>query len=343
MIRQSRNDSFPLRPCRRAPWAAPLTIILLLAALSSAGCATAPGGARVVARDDRFLVVVPEPGATSRTLAAYFLGGETEYWIIEDANPTPDIQPGRGTIIPLRHWNPVGVRVDGYQTVPILAYHRIGPRPSAMTITADGFRRQMRYLRDNGYRVISLSAIADFLEGRRQLPERAVIITFDDGYSSVYDAAFPILREFGYPATLFVYTDYIDRGGVTRKQLREMSDSGLFTILPHSKTHENLAIRLPRESKAEYRRRLEEETAVPRRKLKKIVSGPIFAFSYPYGDANDEVLAMLEDQGYALGVTVQKGGNPAFAPHRLLRRTIVYGNRGMDHFISSLQVFKSTR
>ena len=316
-------------------------MLLLLGALLSAGCATTPGGARVVARNDQLLVVVPEPGASSRTLAAQFLGDETKYWMIEDANHTRHIQPGRGLIIPLRQWNTTGIRVDGYQTVPILAYHRIGPRPSAMTITEDDFRRQMRYLRDSGYRIIPLSAMREFLEGRRQLPARAVVITFDDGYRSAYDTAFPILKEFNYPATLFVYTDYIGRGGVTRKQLREMSESGLFTILPHSKTHGNLAIRLPRESRAEYRRRLEGEVGIPKRKLEDIVSGPIFAFSYPYGDANQEVVAMLESNGYSLGLTVQKGGNPAFSPHRLLRRTIVYGNRGMDHFIAGLQVFES--
>jgi len=70
------------------------------------------------------------------------------------------------------------------------------------------FDQQMRYLKDNHYRVISLNELLDFLNYRHAIPKRSVLITIDDGYRSAYDIAYPILKKYGFKATLFIYTDF---------------------------------------------------------------------------------------------------------------------------------------
>ena len=98
---------------------------------------------------------------------------------------------------------------DGYQTVPILTYHRIGPAREPMVLTAEAFEAQLEYLKRNDYRVIRLGDLPDFLAGRRALPRRAVVITFDDGHVSSYEYAYPLLVKYGFPATYFLYTDFL--------------------------------------------------------------------------------------------------------------------------------------
>ena len=94
-------------------------------------------------------------------------------------------------MIPLRVRNPTGVHANGYQTVPILCYHRFGNRWGKLAVTPAAFEAQMEYLARNGYSVISLKQLARFLDGKEALPPKSVVITIDDGYRSTYDIAFP--------------------------------------------------------------------------------------------------------------------------------------------------------
>jgi len=91
--------------------------------------------------------------------------------------------------------------------VPILVYHRFAPSPQNLyTVSLQEFEGQMRYLKENGYQVIPLKALVDFYLGKGSPPPpRAVVITIDDGHTSVYSHAAPLLKKYGYPATLFIY------------------------------------------------------------------------------------------------------------------------------------------
>lgn len=295
----------------------------------------------VIGRSDKYLVVVPEAGDNYRTLAKRHLGDASRDWQIEDANDGADIASLASVVIPLKPPAPGGFRDGGYQTVPILAYHKLGGNAAAMTVTADMFRRQMTYLRDNDYRVIPLSLLPAFLDGRQALPERAVVITFDDGHQSIYHVAYPILKEFEFPATLFMYTDYIQNGGLKWSQLKEMTGSGIFSIQPHSKTHANLAVQWDDEADKSYHQRLSNETRLASRKLETKLRDDMYAFAYPYGDANERVVKELSDQGFQLGLTVQPGANPMFAAPFMLRRNMIFGNRDMERFKAALIVHQS--
>ncbi len=334
--------------------AAPAAGTLFALVVGLAGCATAPPSAaperagavaapptagRVVARSERMVIYQAGPGDTIDDLSARYLGSRDRAWEIAEFNGAERIRPGDPVAIPLRSPNAVGVFPDRYQTVPILCYHRLGTRVSKMTLAPSAFADQLEYLARGGYTVVRLSALADFLAGKRSLPPRSVVITFDDGYESTYDHAFPLLKKYGFPATVFVYTDFVgSKDGLSWPQIREMLDSGLIEIQAHSKTHTNLTMREAGESEERYRRRVDAELRVPRIALQRNLPVVVESYAFPYGDANEVVIERASSAGYRLAATVNPGGNPFYASPLVLRRTMIFGDRDLEAFKSVLQV-----
>lgn len=320
----------------------------LACALVLSGCATSsapPGGAQsdsaAIYRNNDFVVLNASRGDTSASLARRYLGDAAKYWVIEDFNNTRTLTPGQEIVIPLRSPNPAGIYVNGYQTVPILCYHRFGSDKSKMVVAPGDFARQMDYLAQHDYRVIRIGDLIEFLQGKRALPKRAVVITMDDGYKSVYQYAFPVLRRLGFPATVFVYSDYVGaREGLTWKEMQEMTASGLVDIQPHSKTHSNLGFAQPGEEESDYQHRLQAETQTPLNDISKNLSIPVHTFAYPYGDTNKDVIEQLKQRDYRLAVTVQPGNNAAFAYPYMLQRSMVFGDQDLDGFAKLLGSFQ---
>jgi len=134
--------------------------------------------------------------------------------------------------------------------VPILMYHYISIPPEDadkyrvdLSVAPEEFRAQMAYLAANGFEPIDLYDLSLAITAKRELPPKPVIITLDDGYRDNYENAFPILQEFGFKATFFVVTEFIDRGFadyVTWEMVKEMAAAGM-RIEPHSKTHPDLS------------------------------------------------------------------------------------------------------
>jgi len=328
---------------------------VLIAAIS--GCVTppAPGPAGdalpepdpstahgILARNERFVLYAPAPGDTLESIAERFLGGAAQSWRIADFNGVSRAQPGSVLSIPLRPVNPLGVSANGYRTVPILCYHRVGPRASRMVMAPATFAAQLEFLARNDYRVIRLRDVADFLEGRGELPQRAVVITFDDGHVSAYQHAYPLLKKYGFPATFFLYTDFLNTAeGLNWPQIREMAASGLIDFQSHSKSHANLIVRQPGESDAQYRARLDGEIRVPRDLIERNTATKVTDYAYPYGDANEIVLERIAQAGHTLGLTVNPGGNAFFSHPLMLRRTMIFGELNLDAFKAALQVFRN--
>ena len=243
----------------------------------------------------------------------------------------------------LRQRNAIGVFANGYQTVPILCYHRFGTKTSKLNVTPAAFEQQMEWLARNGYTVVTLARLARFLDGKEALPAKSVAITIDDGYRSSYEIAYPILRKYGFPATVFLYTDFVGASdAMTWAQMKDMTSSGLVTIQPHSKSHANLTQRLPNETDARYRDRIRREVDAPVTVIKERLAEPIFAFAYPYGDVNEYVVDLLVKDSVGQGVTVTPGGNPFYAYPYMLRRTMIFGNDDLDAFKAKLVTFVRT-
>jgi len=335
----------------------PRYAIILALLLFMAGCSTPPATPPidatpspqvttqapfgVIARNNRFVVYVPRAEDTLASVARDVLGSDSRAWEITEFNNITDLSPGQAIAIPLQPVNALGISAKGYQTVPILAYHRVGPQRNLMIMPRETFATQMEYLARNNYNVIRLADLPDFMSGKRPLPPRAVVITFDDGHASTYQHAYPVLRKHGFPATFFLYTDFLGVGeGLTWAQINEMSKSGLIDMQSHSKSHANLIVRLAGETEPRYRERIHTELRVPREVIERNVPGKVTHHAFPFGDANQVVLERLTQTGHQLGLTVNPGGNAFFAYPLMLRRTMIFGAASMENFRAALQVFR---
>ena len=297
----------------------------------------------VVGRDNDYVIVSARSGETLASLAERYLGDAGKAWWIAQLNNASTVREGQIVVVPLRQRNAIGVFANGYQTVPILCYHRFGTKTSKLNVTPAAFEQQMEWLARNGYTVVTLARLARFLDGKEALPAKSVAITIDDGYRSSYEIAYPILRKYGFPATVFLYTDFVGASdAMTWAQMKDMTSSGLVTIQPHSKSHANLTQRLPNETDARYRDRIRREVDAPVTVIKERLSEPIFAFAYPYGDVNEYVVDLLVKDSVGQGVTVTPGGNPFYAYPYMLRRTMIFGNDDLDAFKAKLVTFVRT-
>ncbi len=127
--------------------------------------------------------------------------------------------------------------------VPILLYHRFGATVAdGMTITTPVFEAQMKYLHDNGYKVIPLRQLVDYYRGKAPAPgPKSVVIVEDDAHKSVYSDMLPIIKKYRYPVTIFAYPSAISNAkyAMTWDQMRELKKTGLFDVQSHTYWHPN--------------------------------------------------------------------------------------------------------
>jgi len=324
-----------MRRCRARVWrpAAWTAVVLLGLAIGAPGAR-----AQETFESEDFVVTFAKAGDTPESLAQKFLGDRARAWMIEDYNGTTKLSPGQEVIIPKRPWNPSGVEPSGYQLVPILVYHNIVPQPRGrVDVSVKNFEEQMRYLKAEGYRVISLKEFYEFISLRRQLPRKSAILTFDDAWKSFRQHAHPVLKELGFPATLFVYTDFVgSRNALTWEELREMAREG-FDIQAHSKTHNDLR-RKPGESDADYAARMRAELELPRTLFQRNLGSSPQILAYPYGAHDEELLKKVKEHGYIAAFDVRRQGNPAFIAPLKANRSQVYGEMTLQDFAKNLNV-----
>lgn len=218
------------------------------------------------------------------------------------------------------------------QVLAILGFHKIGEPPTGgwetwFYIPEATFAAQLSYLRENGWQVVDLATLLKGLAEPQSLPERAVLLTFDDGYRSMRHVALPWLLRFGYPAVLFVPTDFI--GGYNRfdagcepeeaicgwEDLRELERYGA-SVQSHGASHQAFS----ELDSIEQEEELQQSKAVLEAGLRKRVE----VFSYPYGDngANPRVLERtLKRTGYRAACLYGGAPNPLplDEPYRLAR------------------------
>lgn len=174
---------------------------------------------------------------------------------------------------------------------PILTFHAIDDRPSVISFPPALFERSMTRLYHDGYRTVGLSELAGWLCRGSSFPERSFVITFDDGYRSVYDEAFPILQRLGFSATVFLSVGQnSERADSTRlpsmcerlmlswREIKEMHQSGI-EFGGHTLTHPDLT-RLPAEL-------LEAEVIGGRRVIEDALGSKVDTFAYPLGRYNE--------------------------------------------------------
>jgi len=320
---------------------------LLLALTVVSGCAAPPapvpvGDETVRHRSADYLIVRLDGDLTPAEVAGRYLGDERLGWVVEEANPGAGFGRGQTVVVPLDPQNRAGLRRDGFQTIPILTYHRFAQDcPSPLCMPAAAFRAQMRYLKDNRYHVLSADELLAFVQHRRPLPPRSVLITIDDGYRSVYEIAYPILREFDFSAVLFIYTELIDVSPIalTWNQLAEMRRNG-FAVGSHTIRHSDLTLPREGESGAEFAARVDNELVGSKQVLDRRLGQDTWLLAYPYGNYDPKVVASSQRAGYKLAMSVKRGGNPFFANPFTLKRDQIL-ERDLPTFVKRLKTFNS--
>lgn len=178
--------------------------------------------------------------------------------------------------------------------VPILMYHYISTPPADadiyrvdLSVTPEAFAEQMAYLRDNGYTTIDLYDLSLAITNQAQLPDKPIVLTFDDGYLDAYENAFPVLVANGQKGTFCVITEFLDQGRegyLTWDMVSEMAGAGM-RIESHSRTHPDLTT-LTADG-------LIWEIQGPQETLAAHLGYTPRYFCYPGGDYNEQTLAML--------------------------------------------------
>ncbi|MDM8556411.1 polysaccharide deacetylase family protein [Desulfococcaceae bacterium HSG7] len=291
---------------------------------------------------NNFKIVRVRQNDTLSTLAQNYLNDRTKGWMIAEYNGIRSVSAGQEIIIPLKPFNKGGLFASGYQTVPVLSYHRFTrdkKSKNRMVVTQAAFEAQMNYLKDGGYTVVTLSQFYAFLDFEDQIPEKSVVITIDDGFRSAFDIAYPILKKFNYPATFFLYTGVVgSKNAMTWKQIQELKQSG-FDIQSQTRTHRDMSKLLKGENFKSYISRLEKEITWAQRNIRdKITITPVF-MAYPYGKWNHLVIALLKKHGFRGGLTVERGSNPFFTDNFEVKRAMIYGNYDLNTFKTNLKTF----
>lgn len=231
--------------------------------------------------------------------------------------------------------------------IPILLYHRLIRKEDAdagrvpdnerIWVTYDtSFAEQMRFLRDAGYTTLDFDDYVSIRSGERHLPERPVLVTFDDGYESNHGLAFPALREHGQKATIFValepdehtrrQVEGID-GFLSEEQMRELSSSDV-SIQSHSLTHPILT----ELSNEEVRFELEES----KRRLELVTGRPVRHLAIPRAGYDRKIRRQAQEAGYTTVCCNNKGTSTGLSDRFALPRIVIDRDMGLRDFARAL-------
>jgi peptidoglycan/xylan/chitin deacetylase (PgdA/CDA1 family) len=189
-------------------------------------------------------------------------------------------------------------------------------------ITPAAFEAQMKELKDRGITVISMQDLLAWKRGEKNIPPRCAIVTFDDGWKSQYEVAWPIMKKYGYPFTMFIYTEGV-RGGslgggeaITWEQLADMRDNGV-DIEGHSATHQdlreghNIMLAAPGGKRTrtkltgpQYEQWMQNEVVGSKQLLEQRLGIKVNCFAVPFGNYNDHVKEIARNSGYEAMFTV---------------------------------------
>lgn len=291
-------------------------------------------------QDNHLAIVRVGPRDTLESLAKTYLGDSDKAWQIAAYNQVQTAEAGRRLVIPLKPVVYGGMHVDGYQAVPILLYAKIAAgKKVSYGISADLFEGQIQFLRQSGYRTVTLDALHGFFNLEEQLPPKAIVITFDSARRWVYEIAYPILKRYGFRAAVFVPTGRIGKPGYMGWQdLAAMAADG-FDVGASGVSTRNLITLAKDDDPAVYLQNLEEEIAKPRLAIVAGLKQPCRYFAYPAGQTNDLIISMLKKNGYKAAFTRRSGSNPFFTSNYNVRRFVIANQVDAARFRQNLTTF----
>ncbi len=182
----------------------------------------------------------------------------------------------------------------------VLQYHHFSSSTPAITsVTPEQFDQHIDYLQKNDFKVLPLRDVITQLQNDIELPDKCVSLTVDDAYDSVYETAYPKLKQLGWPMTVFVNTRAVDENQkpyMSWQQMREMSQHG-FSFENHGHSHGHLIRKLPGESDDDWEQRVAADILTAQNRIsEELEIIPVF-FAHPYGEYNPAILKLLKQFG----------------------------------------------
>ncbi len=212
------------------------------------------------------------------------------------------------------------------KSIPVIMYHSIDYEAgNELRVSKDAFREQMKYLKDKGYTTLSLDELYSFMVNNKPIPEKSVVLTFDDGYKDNYENAYPILKEFGFNAAVFIIVNCIDKEKdyLTSQQLKEMDVNGV-SIESHTINHDQLD-KLPYNKQVETLKSSKEY-------IEKLLNKKVKYIGYPYGKTNDSAIKAAKNTGYKMAFTTVSGWSNNNQGMYTLHRVYISANYDIKEF-----------
>lgn len=274
---------------------------------------------------------------------AFLLLGQDSRLPLTAAPPVAAAQPdpilttqtmnGREYFVTRHEVVPVGATVI---RLPILMYHYIRRPPSTaadllgyrLSVSPEDFQAQMDWLYFNHYHPVTFDQIRAYFAGRAPLPSKPLVITFDDGYSDLYTAAFPILQAHGFTAVAYIVSGFVDQQRyVTHDQVLQMDRAGI-EIASHTVNHADMA-------HASYGMAA-FQLVQSKHWLETLVGHSVVDFAYPSGRYNYQTIQLLSQYGYNTAVVEDGSSMHSLADRFTWGRVRVGGGESLQEFIGSL-------
>ncbi|HPN81029.1 MAG TPA: polysaccharide deacetylase family protein [bacterium] len=246
-----------------------------------------------------------------RQLALCFLAGlSLAGCVIQWPVNLPSVSEGRPeteSVQALMTESPAPAKIKEEIEVPIIIYHHIkddynsnSEADKNYTVTVANFRAQLDYLVERGFAPILISDIARYFAGDFKWPDKPIVITFDDGLISQYQSAWPILRERGFKATFFIFTNPIGKNDnyFNWEQINELAEAGS-EIGSHGHYHLFWDKITDQE--------LRQEIIASKEMIEAKIGRPVIAAAYPFGQSSDQATQALKDAGYLVARDIVNG------------------------------------
>lgn len=222
---------------------------------------------------------------------------------------------------------PEAFELNKSSVVSILGYHDFRERGgSPMIIAVEKFREQMKAIKDSGIPVIPMSDVLAWRRGEKNIPEESIVITMDDGWVGVYEHAFPVLKEHGFPFTVYLYKKYVNLGGrsMSWTQIQEMMRHGC-EVGSHSVSHESLRARKKGRTEEQHLEWVLAELQESKMFLETQLGIKCLTHAYPFGIFDDSIAETGLQVGYEGLVTVNAQKVIWDSPMGKLGRYIIHG------------------
>lgn len=223
--------------------------------------------------------------------------------------------------------------------IPVLTYHYVEYdrdksdwKRVTLTTHPDVLEEQFKTLKEYGYTTYFAEEVPQIVKGQKPLMDRGIVLTFDDGYEDFYTDVFPLLKKYNLKATQYVIYDYIDeKGFLTKKQIRELIDSGLVEIGSHTLDHVWLKTTDDREAR--------RQVIASKRRLESLFHITVNTFCYPAGGYDDRILRYVDEAGYTAAFSTLSGVYQTQSQLKLVKRIRTAASG--EHLIRTLEEYKA--